>query len=135
MEFLEHRRLRERPFESSGDERCVLRHRAPRTQVTPPDSIEQRVNPRFQVNPDLLENAAHHFGTRFPTAGHAAGHLHMPEGIECRFEAAGGIHRKRNPRAKLALEFAWDQEYSEATPTALDGVVHGMNRHQTLTIA
>lgn len=106
-----------------------------REMVARQPAINQRISLRFHLNPLTLEDAAQYLGHRLLAAGHEAGDLFTPEAVACAFEATGGIPRELNRVAKLALEFAWVQEYSEVTLAAVDAVVRDMNRHQTLAIA
>lgn len=98
-------------------------------------AINQRISLRFHVPPLSLEDAAQYLGHRLLVAGHESGDLFTPEAVGLAFAATGGIPRELNRVAKLALEFAWVQEYSEVTVSAVDAVVRDMNRHQTLAIA
>jgi general secretion pathway protein A len=98
-------------------------------------AINQRISLRFHLNPLSLEDAAQYLAYRLVVAGHESGDVFTPEAVEGAFIATGGIPRELNRVAKLALEFAWVQEYSEVTLAAVDAVVRDMNRHQTLAIA
>jgi general secretion pathway protein A len=106
-----------------------------REMVARQPAINQRISLRFHLNPLALEDAAQYLGHRLLAAGHESGDLFAPEAVGRAFEATGGIPRELNRIAKLALEFAWVQEYSEVTLAAVDAVVRDMNRHQTLAIA
>jgi general secretion pathway protein A len=106
-----------------------------REQVVRQPAINQRISLRFHLNPLSLEDAAQYLGHRLLAAGHEAGDLFAPEAVERAFEATRGIPRELNRVAKLALEFAWVQEYSEVTLAAVDAVVRDMNSHQALAIA
>lgn len=106
-----------------------------REQVARLPAINQRISLRFHLNPLSLEDAGQYLGHRLLAAGHDRGDLFAPDAVEFAYEATGGIPRELNRVAKLALEFAWVQEYSEVTLAAVDAVVRDMNHHQTLAIA
>jgi len=135
VEFLEHRRLHERPSQPTGDARCFFHRRcASRKQGATKDSIAQRITLRFHPDRIPLEDAGQRFGQHSLSAIHAAGNLFAPQAIERAFHETE-IPSELNSKAKLALKFAWVQGYSEASLAALDAVVRNMNRHQTLPIA
>jgi len=98
-------------------------------------AINQRVSLRFHLNPLSLAEAGQYLRQRLLAAGHTHGVLFTPDAALRAFEATNGIPRELNRVAKLALEFAWVQEYSRVTLAAVDAVVRDMNHHQTLAIA
>lgn len=98
-------------------------------------AINQRVSLRFHLNPLSLAEAGQYLRQRLLAAGHTHGVLFTPDAVQRAFEATNGIPRELNRVAKLALEFAWVQEYSRVTLAAVDAVVRDMNHHQTLAIA
>lgn len=106
-----------------------------REQVARQPAINQRISLRFHLHPLSQEDAARYLAHRLLAAGHATGDLFTFEAVECAYQVTQGIPRELNRVAKLALEFAWVQEYSEVTLAAVDAVVRDMNRHQTLAIA
>jgi type II secretory pathway predicted ATPase ExeA len=106
-----------------------------RDQVARLPALDQRISLRFHLPPLSLAETAQYFGHRLRTAGHPSGDLFNPEAVEQAFAATGGIPRALNRVAKLALEFAWVQEYPEVTCAAVDAVVRDRNSHQTLAIA
>lgn len=106
-----------------------------REQLARLPAINQRVSLRFHLNPLSLAEAGQYLRQRLLTAGHSHGVLFTPEAVLRAFEATRGIPRELNRVAKLALEFAWVQEYSRVTLAAVDAVVRDMNHHQTLAIA
>jgi general secretion pathway protein A len=106
-----------------------------RDKVARLPAINQRISLRFHLNPLSSQEAGPYLRHRLLVAGHRSGDLFAPEAVERAHEAAGGIPRELNRVAKLALEFAWVQEYSEVTLAAVDGVVRDMRSHESLAIA
>lgn len=106
-----------------------------REKVARLPAINQRISLSFHLNPLSLEDTGQYLRQRLLAAGHANGDLFTPEAVMRAFQVTNGIPRELNRIAKLALEFAWVQEYSEVTLAAVDAVVRDMNRHQALAIA
>jgi len=106
-----------------------------RDQVARLPALDQRVSLRFHLRPLSLAETAQYLGQRLRTAGHPTGDLFPPAAVELAFTATDGIPRALNRVAKLALEFAWVQEYPEVTCAAVDAVVRDLNSYQTLAIA
>lgn len=106
-----------------------------RQKVARLPAVNQRISLRFHLRPLSLEETGDYLQQRLRAAGHAHGHLFSLQAVLRLFAATRGIPRELNRMAKLALEFAWVQEYSEVTLAAVDAVVRDMNHHQTLAIA
>jgi general secretion pathway protein A len=106
-----------------------------REQVARLPALDQRISLRFHLRSLSLTETAQYLGHRLRTAGHPTGDLFTPEAGEQAFAATGGIPRALNRVAKLALEFAWVQEYPEVTCAAVDAVVRDLNSYQSLAIA
>jgi len=106
-----------------------------RQKVARLPAINQRISLRFHLDPLSRAGTGQYLRQRLLAAGHVGGNLFTPEAIARAFQITRGIPRELNRVAKLALEFAWVQEYSEVTLAAVDAVVRDMNCQQTLAIA
>lgn len=91
--------------------------------------INQRISLRFHLNALNLEDAGHYFRHRLKVAGHPTGELFTADAVEFAFQSAQGIPRELNRLAKLALEFAWLQGFSEVPLDAVKAVVNDLQRH------
>lgn len=98
-------------------------------------AINQRISLRFHLHPLSVAETGQYLRQRLLAAGHSHGVLFTPDAVLLAFEMTRGVPRELNRVAKLALEFAWVQEYSRVTLAAVDAVVRDMNHHQTLAIA
>jgi type II secretory pathway predicted ATPase ExeA len=67
-------------------------------------------------------------------AGHPSGDLFSSDAVEFAFQASQGIPRELNRLAKLALEFAWLQSYSQVNLDAVKAVVKDLQRHHNLSL-
>jgi general secretion pathway protein A len=103
-----------------------------RERVARLPAINQRISLRFHLNPLSRPEAGDYLRHRLKAAGHASGELFSPEAVDRAYEASQGVPRELNRIAKLALEFAWVQEYPEVNSIAVDAVVHDLRKHQNL---
>jgi general secretion pathway protein A len=101
-----------------------------RERVARLPAINQRISLRFHLNPLSRDEAADYLRHRLRAAGHPTGELFPREAVDVAFDAAQGVPRELNRIAKLALEFAWVQEYPEVNSIAVDAVVRDLQRHQ-----
>jgi len=91
--------------------------------------INQRISLRFHLNVLNLEEAGNYLRHRLKVAGHLTGELFTPDAVEFAFQSSQGIPRELNRLAKLALEFAWLQGYSEVPMDAVKAVINDLQRH------
>ncbi len=103
-----------------------------RERVARLPAINQRISLRFHLHPLTREEAGKYLRHRLKAAGHATGELFAAEAVDRAFEASQGVPRELNRIAKLALEFAWVQEYPEVNSIAVDAVVRDLRQHQNL---
>jgi general secretion pathway protein A len=101
-----------------------------RERVARLPAINQRISLRFHLNPLSRDEAADYLRHRLKAAGHPTGELFPREAVDVAFDASQGVPRELNRIAKLALEFAWVQEYPEVNSIAVDAVVRDLQRHQ-----
>lgn len=97
--------------------------------------INQRISLRFHLNALNLNDAGNYLRHRLKVAGHLTGELFSADAIECAFQASGGVPRELNRLAKLALEFAWLQGYTDVPLDAVKAVVKDLQRHRNLPLA
>jgi general secretion pathway protein A len=103
-----------------------------RERVARLPAINQRISLRFHLKPLSRADTAAYLCHRLKAAGHATGELFSVEAVDRAYKASRGVPRELNRIAKLALEFAWVQEYPEVNSIAVDAVVRDLKRHQKL---
>jgi general secretion pathway protein A len=96
--------------------------------------INQRISLRFHLNALNLNDAGNYLRHRLKVAGHSTGELFTNDAIEFAFQASQGIPRELNRLAKLALEYAWLQGYSQVTLDAVKAIVKDLQRHHGLPL-
>jgi general secretion pathway protein A len=96
--------------------------------------INQRISLRFHLNALNLNDAGNYLRHRLKVAGHLTGELFSADAIEFAFQSSQGVPRELNRLAKLALEYAWLQGYTEVTLDAVKAVVKDLQRHHTLPL-
>jgi len=92
--------------------------------------INQRISLRFHLNSLSLGDAGNYLAHRLKVAGHFGGELFTPDAVEFAYQAALGIPRELNRLAKLALEFAWLQEFPHVPLEAVSAVVKDLQRQR-----
>jgi len=103
-----------------------------RERVARLPAINQRISLRFHLHPLSRAEAGDYLRHRLKAAGHPSGDLFPPDAVDRAYEASQGVPRELNRIAKLALEFAWVQEYPEVNSIAVDAVVRDLRQHQNL---
>ncbi|MBE0544497.1 MAG: AAA family ATPase [Verrucomicrobia bacterium] len=103
-----------------------------RERVARLPAIDQRIGLRFHLHPLSREETGDYLRHRLRVAGRLTGELFAPEAVESAFQNSQGVPRELNRIAKLALEFAWVNEYPEVTSAAINAVARDLNRHQRL---
>lgn len=103
-----------------------------RERVARLPAIDQRIGLRFHLNPLSGAESAEYLRHRLQVAGHPTGELFAPEAVESAFQNSQGVPRELNRIAKLALEFAWVNEYPKVTSAAINAVARDLNRQQRL---
>jgi general secretion pathway protein A len=97
--------------------------------------INQRISLRFHLNALNLDDAGNYLRHRLKVAGHATGELFSADAVEFAFQSSLGVPRELNRLAKLALEFAWLQGYSQVNLEAVRAVVKDLQRHHSMPLA
>lgn len=100
-----------------------------RERVARLPAIDQRIGLRFHLRPLSGAESAEYLRHRLQVAGHPTGELFGSEAMASAFQSSRGIPRELNRIAKLALEFAWVNEYPEVTSAAINAVARDLNRH------